>query len=330
MLNAGLEKHSLSLFLPEDHISSSTSDLKQDVIKCSQIIHLSFSGWPASYCDLQKKMRTCICTGAKVICMLNKMQCFERITSEELDPLCLISKIRGAWDLSAWWVLLCPWDTDAQQDKTFCNTKHSALQKTLQGQFEQGRTMIYSKEGMKQPNEAKYYRTAPLSPSKQCTEWGSSLWDKWSVAVTFKSREQYTEIKALELLSPHAWYFTTVFSLLSQVWESPSFLAKPKDPVKLMSRFAEDFVWFFLPCWVTLQGISNWMLPKSKAFPETVTHLPGFLFFLSCSNWLCSAPVSKGRILLTPLNKTPCWAWLSGSLSRTCFSSGPFHSWHPF
>lgn len=68
------------------------------------------------------------------------------------------------------------------------------------------------------------------------------MWDKWSAAVTFKSREQYTEIKALELLAPHAWYFTTVFSLLSQVWESPSFLAKPKDPVKLMSRFAEDFV----------------------------------------------------------------------------------------
>lgn len=45
-----------------------------------------------------------------------QIKCFERITSERLDPLWFLpKKIRWAWDLSAWWVPLHLWDSDAKQ-----------------------------------------------------------------------------------------------------------------------------------------------------------------------------------------------------------------------
>lgn len=92
---------------------------------------------------------THICTSVRDL-HNKQVKYFERSTYEELDPQCLISENQG--ELVSWvpgqchcahgTVMLASWKTRIKP-----SAMQSALQKTLQGQFEQGSTSTYSKEG---------------------------------------------------------------------------------------------------------------------------------------------------------------------------------------
>lgn len=92
------------------------------------------------------------------------------------------------------------------------------LQNTLQGQCEQGSTSVCSKR-------SKIFQRCSFSTFQEAHGLRQSLWDKWSMAVTFKSREQYIQIRELGLLihrSFLAWHFPTAPTPVNQFWNALS------------------------------------------------------------------------------------------------------------
>lgn len=75
------------------------------------------------------------------------------------------------------------------------------LQNTLQGQCEQGSTSVCNKEGPEAAKRGKIFQRCSFSTFQAAHGLRHSPWDKWSVAVTFKSREQYIQIRKLGLLT---------------------------------------------------------------------------------------------------------------------------------
>lgn len=107
---------------------------------------------------LDDQLHTLICRTAKYSHLhwcqrdlhTKQVKRFERSTYEELDPPCLLSKNQGEFVTWLPGECHCPHGTvmlPSWQNRIKPSAMQSVLQKTLQGQFEQGSTSIYSKEG---------------------------------------------------------------------------------------------------------------------------------------------------------------------------------------